>query len=220
MAADWRRAELSLLAGTFLFRGTDPALVRRAAEDPRCTRETFPKGARLYSPRHFRRSLGVVLEGTVRVTKGRLVVSALGPGELFGAAALFHSRDRYETTLTARTPCTAAFLPQDLVEELLGESRVLCRNYIGYLSDRIHFLNRRIEGLTTPGAVGKLSRYLLEEGRRGGELSCCATELARRLDVSRASLYRAFEELEAAGAIRREGKRLFLLDREGLEARL
>ena len=205
MAADWRGEELSLLAGTFLFRGTDPALVRRAAEDPRCTRETFPKGARLYSPRHFRRSLGVV---------------ALGPGELFGAAALFHSRDRYETTLTARTPCTAAFLPQDLVEELLGESRALCRNYIGYLSDRIHFLNRRIEGLTTPGAVGKLSRYLLEEGRRGGELSCCATELARRLDVSRASLYRAFEELEAAGAIRREGKRLLLLDREGLEARL
>lgn len=38
--------------------------------------------------------------------------------------------------------------------------------------------------------------------------------------MSRASLYRAFEELEAAGAIRREGKRLLLLDREGLEARL
>ena len=216
MGAGWSEEERALLAGTFLFRNAGRDIVERTAADPRCTREQFPKGGRIYSPRQFRRSLGVVLAGELRVTKGKLVVSILRPGELFGEAALFHTRNRYETTITAKTACTAAFLPQELVEELLGESRTVCGNYIRYLSERIHFLNRKIEGLTTPGAAGKLARYLLEEDRKGGAAVCSATELARRLDVSRASLYRAFEALESAGILQREGKRLLLLDRAAL----
>ena len=43
-------------------------------------------------------------------------------------------------------------------------------------------------------------------------------ELARRLDVSRASLYRAFDTLERAGAIRRTGKRIEVLSTAELEA--
>ena len=52
----------------------------------------------------------------------------------------------------------------------------------------------------------------------GGVLSCTATELARRLDVSRASLYRAFDALERTGAIRRTGKRIEVLSTAELEA--
>lgn len=47
-------------------------------------------------------------------------------------------------------------------------------------------------------------------------MTCAATELAQRLDVSRASLYRAFEVLEGAGAIRRTGKLVQTADREAL----
>ena len=82
----WSSGELELLGNTFLFRGVERAVVLRAASDPRCSRESFTRGAQIYSPRRFRRSLGVILAGRVRVTKGELVVSTLGPGELFGAA--------------------------------------------------------------------------------------------------------------------------------------
>ena len=109
----WSPGELELLGNTFLFRGVERAAVLRAASDPRCSRESFTRGAQIYSPRRFRRSLGVILAGRVRVTKGELVVSTLGPGELFGAAALFHDRPDYETTLTALSPCSAAFFPQE-----------------------------------------------------------------------------------------------------------
>ena len=113
----WSSGELELLGNTFLFRGVERAVVLRAASDPRCSRESFTRGAQIYSPRRFRRSLGVILAGRVRVTKGELVVSTLGPGELFGAAALFHDRPDYETTLTALSPCSAAFFPQEQVAE-------------------------------------------------------------------------------------------------------
>ena len=97
-----------------------------------------------------------------------------------------YKRQDYETTLTALSPCSAAFFPQEQVAELLRDTPGAAANYIRYLSGRIHFLSRKIEGLTAPGAAGKLARCLLAEG---GVLSCTATELARRLDVSRASLY-------------------------------
>ena len=156
----------------------------------------------------------VLLEGRARVTKGELVVSTLERGDLFGAAALYNRRTRYETTITALEDCAAAFFPQELVSRLMAESPAACANYIRYLSERIHFLSRKVEGLTAPSVTGKLARWLLETGRTEGR--CPATELSHRLDVSRASLYRAFEVLEGAGAIRRTGKLVQTADREAL----
>ena len=102
-----------------------------------------------------------------------------------------------------------------LVAGLLDDCTPFRRSYIAYLSERIHFLSRKVEGLTAPSVTGKLARWLLETGRT--EVRCPATELSHRLDVSRASLYRAFEALEAAGAIRRTGKTIAILDRRVLE---
>lgn len=217
MAKGWSRREQALLAGTFLFQGVPEEVVRQAAEDPACTREEFAKGEDIYSPKRFRRSLGVVLKGTAQVRKGELLVSTLGRGDLFGAAALFHSRAEFETTITAKEPCRAAFFPQEQVARLMSGSPAVCGNYIRYLSGRIHFLNRKIEALSAPGAERKLCLYLLRESRTGGTVLCTATDLARALDVSRASLYRAFEALEAKGAIRRAGKCVTVVDREKLE---
>lgn len=209
MDSVWLEGELQVLSGTALFRGIGGGELLETARDPRCSRETFPKGTEIYSPLRFRRSLGCLLSGTARVTKGPLVVSTLSPGALFGAAALFNGREDYETTITACSSCTAAFFPQEVVAELVNRSPDACRNYLEYLSDRIHFLNRKIEGLASSGAAEKLRRCLLAEG---GAVTCSATELARRLDVSRASLYRAFEELEREGYIRREGKTVTALN--------
>lgn len=207
--------ERTLLAGTFLFRDAPREAVELARTDPRALRRRAARGEVLYDPRHFQRSLGVVLEGRIQVNKGPLIMSVLGPGELFGAAALFNDRPDYATTLTARTNCRILFLPQEDVDRLLGEEPLLRRNYLRYLSGRIRFLSGRLGALAQTGAEGKLARYLLSSGEPS--VHAPATDLAKRLGLSRASLYRAFEALESAGLIRREGKTVFVLDRGGLE---
>lgn len=214
----WSAEELALLARTPPFQGLAEDRLRQTTEEAACFRQTYEKEEIIYSPKDFRRSLGFLLKGRARVTKGELVVSTLEEGGLFGAAALFSGSGDYETTITALSPCTVAFFPEPVVAGLLAEVPDFCLNYIRYLSGRIHFLSRRLGGLTAPGSVGKLSRYLLEEADGSGAASCPATELARRLDVSRATLYRAFEELERAGAVRRQGKTIMILDRSALEA--
>ena len=181
--------------------------------------ESFSSGEPIYRPDDFRRSLGVLLSGQVRVTKSPLTVSVLQPGSLFGAAALYNEAPDYATTLTALSPCTALLIPQEILDRLLGEYPQLRQNYLRYLSGRIRFLSARLQALAAGGAEGKLSRYLLEN-LQDDKLVCSATELSRRLGISRASLYRAFDTLEASGLICRQGKTICVPDPAALGSTL
>lgn len=206
------REEISLLAACPLFRGVDGDLLGSLTELEGAGLVQFDSGV-VYSPRHFRRSLGVVLSGQLQVTKGSLAVSVLEPGDLFGAAALYSDEPEFATTITAKGSSRCLMLEQALVDRLLAEHGQIRENYLRYLTGRIRFLSGRLQTLAQPGVEGKLARYLLA----GGGSSCPATELCQRLGVSRASLYRAFAALEDGGLIRRTGKTITVIDPAGLE---
>lgn len=203
--AELTAEEMALLSRCPLLLGAEDALVRRVAGTEDAWVRDFDTGEVLYQPHRFLRCLGLLLAGQVRVTNGTLSVSTLEAGELFGAAALYNDAPDYATTLTAHTPCRAIFFPQAAVDRMLGEEAVLRRNYLRYLSGRIRFLSGRLQSVTQAGAEGKLARYLLANAPEGS-VSISATDLARRLGLSRASLYRAFESLEKAELIQRTGK--------------
>ena len=215
--AEHEEALLELLEGTFLFQGA-PETAQAALADPRVLRRTAAKGEVIYDPRHFQRCLGVVLEGSVQVSKGALIMSVLKRGDLFGAAALFYQRPDYATTLTARSPCRLLFFPQALVEEWMERWPQVGRSYVTYLSQRIWFLSGKIDALTAGTAGRKVAQYLLaHEGEGRVELDCSLTGLAGRLGVSRASLYRALDDLRDRGAIAHRGRTIRILDQAALE---
>lgn len=208
--------ELDILGGTFLFRGYSGEELASLFERLTFTCTDFPKGARLFSPESFRKELGVVLRGKIQVTKGSggLVVSNLTAGDLFGAAALFNEEEVYVSTLIAKTPCRVLFLPQEEVQSLLdGENRARW-NYIRYLSGRIRFLSDKVDSLIQSTGEKKLASYLLHQMGEGGAvtLDCSMTELAARLKIGRASLYRELTKLEEEGILRREGKTITILN--------
>lgn len=213
-----RAALTGLLARTFLFRDVPEEAAEAVLSDSRAIRQQAEKGEVIYDPSHFRRCLGVVLEGTVQVNKGTLIMSVLRQGDLFGAAALFHQRPDYATTLTARSRCSLLLLPQELIEEWMERWPQVGRNYVTYLSQRIWFLSGKIDALTAGTAGRKLAQYLLAHEEDGGvKLDCSVTGLAGRLGVSRASLYRALDELRDQGAISHRGRTIHILDQKVLE---
>ena len=176
---------------------------------------TVARGGVVYGPGRFRRCLGVVLRGRIEVRRESILMAALSAGDVFGAAALFNDSPDYPTTLTALTRCEALLIPQDCVRRLLWECGPFAEDYAVYLSGRIQFLSRRLEAVSAGPAEGKLARYLL--GAQTDSLTLSATQLCQRLGVGRATLYRAFEALEQAGGIAREGKTIRILRREALE---
>ena len=212
-------AERARLAETFLFRGAPPEAVELARTDPRTLRQENGKGGVIYAPHAFRRCLGVVLEGRVQVNKARSSRSVLEPGICFGAAALSNDRAdlRHHPSPTAHP--AGSPLPQAYeVEELMVRFPEVGRNYVAYLSGRICFLSGKIDALTAGSAERKVAQYLLSRLEGGWvELDCSAAGLARRLGVSRASLYRALDALAGRGVLRREGRRVQVLQPDALE---
>lgn len=206
--------DIRRLSEHWLFRDVEPEPMARLLSG--AERLTVPRGHTVYTPHRFRRCLGVLLQGRIRVSKDALVVSTLAAGDVFGAAALFTDSEGYATTLTALTDCELVLLPQENVARLLRESPEFAENYVRYLSGRIQFLSSRLDAVSAGSAERKLAQYLLSAAGETDCVSMSATQLSARIGVGRATLYRAFETLERDGVIRREGKHIHILCREKL----
>lgn len=204
--------ERERLRDSFLFRGVPGEGLDWALEQSR--KEAAPRGAVLYTPRHFHRSLGLVLSGKVRVTRGELFVGNLEPGEWFGAAALFNEREEYPSTLTALVDCEVLFLPQEAVTELMERWPRVGLNYVHYLSERICFLSDRLNSLAAGTAEEKVEQFLRRSADPDGVVRVPATAIAQALGLGRASVYRAFECLEERGVLTRDHKKFIIQSKE------
>ena len=205
--------ETELVSKTELFRGSPPRVLTRILAVSDCTAAEYEKNEVVYDKTNFYRSLGIVLEGRLRVTKENadkrpIVMSTLQRGAIFGAAALFNSEPEYATKITAIERSRVLFLPQRLVKRMIEREPDIAENYIRYLSERILFLNRKIYFLTAGTAEQRLAGFLLDNLAVGefSEMPMTMHRLADALNMSRASLYRAFDELTASGAVSKQGK--------------
>lgn len=217
--------DLCIISSCFLFSG-EVALAERALRDELCFMRTYSKKDIIYDVNAYHREIGLILEGTVEVSKqspegGRFVMNVLSAESLFGAAALFNDAAEYVTRLTAKTECRIVFFSQELMRKLMRENHAVAENYIAFLSDRIHFLNDKISGLLVGSTGGALRRWLREnargaDGKVSVYLSMGMSGLAGRLNMGRASLYRSFDELEDAGIIKRNGRDVTILCPEKL----
>lgn len=205
--------ETELVLKTELFRGSPPGVLTRILAVSDCTAAEYEKNDVVYDKTNFSRSLGIVLEGRLRVTKENadkrpIVMSTLQRGAMFGAAALFNSEPEYATKITAIEHSRVLFLPQRLIKRMIEREPEIAENYIRYLSERILFLNRKIYFLTAGTAEQRLAGFLLDNLAVGefSEMPMPMHRLADALNMSRASLYRAFDELTASGAVSKQGK--------------
>ena len=164
---------------------------------------------------------GLILKGGAVVTsvddRRKLLLRKFTAGDIFGVAALFSTAAPI-SALTAKGRTEVLFLPEAAVFELLSRDDAFLRRYLGCLSNRIGYLNRKIMYLTAGSAERKLAVYLDAYGENRFTLTENLSALADMLDLARASLYRAFDRMEADGCIRRCGTCITVLDRDKLSA--
>ena len=177
------------------------------------------KGEVIFTPTRFRRSLAVLLSGRATVCKRegerRILIGTLTPGGMFGMAAVFYEAESYPTEIQALSACRILFLSQEWLAAAFAAEPALTRNYIALLSERIHFLSRRLEAFAAGDCREKLLRCLsgfYQEGETSFLLPFSLTRLAEMLGSGRASLYRALSALEEEGVFSREGRCFTVLD--------
>lgn len=157
----------------------------------------------------YRRALGLVLEGSAQVKKERMLLSVHRKGDYFGLVTLYAPADYYASEIEALTPCRVLFLPKLAVDRMLRDYPKAAMELIGYLSERVYYLNARLDTVTAGTAARRLECHLrsIAVMDEGGRLICPVTSrtaLAKALGMGRASLYRAMDELERQEIIARE----------------
>ena len=182
---------------------------------------SYENGECIFSPQAFERALAFLLEGKAVAVKtnagGDVAVSRFQPGSLFGLAALFAEDEPYASEIrVVSRKALVVFVPQETVAEILSASPEASLAYIRLLSQKIRFLNAKLDAFTAPNALAKLSLFLAEQN--GSKLSMLA--LANTLNISRMTLYRALDELTKDGSIQRSGKTVTVTDRAKLLSHL
>ncbi len=216
--------QLSTLRHAAVFYAVPMSTIEKIAASPDCEIRSYSKSQLVYGKTEFARSLGIVLSGSLRVTKsgegGRtIIMSTLSQGSVFGAAALFTEQPEYAADIRAVSDAQIVFFTQRLVQRMMRFDPQIALNYVKYLSERIRFLNKKLYFLSSGTAEQRLASFLLDNLPEGGEseLPMPLNKLSLALNVSRASLYRAFDALGEEGAIEKNGKSIRTNDAERLK---
>ena len=161
--------------------------------------DTYEKGQVVCAPCTASRGLGIIIKGRLEIEAGQNPVSMrqMEAPDVFGAAALFGGGE-YVSTMRAATNVSIIYVPQERLTALMQSNFTVAQNYINFLSEKVRFLNYRIENFTAGSSSASLWDHLVRLADTEGSIPAPAnmSRLAKTLNMGRTSLYRAVEELE------------------------
>lgn len=176
---------------------------------------SFEQGEVITGGEKFENALGIPASGKLRVERRdgdkSVLLNVIESGGCFGASTMFGGGGA-STVITAASRSSVVFVSEAAMRELISENEDVRMSYIAFLSDRIRFLNSKIQAFTGGSSLDRLRAEIEKGADENGVFRVPGyAELARRLDIGRASLYRSLDALEEDGTIKRDGKDIILL---------
>lgn len=175
--------------------------------------------------------LFLLLSGAVRIvaegSEGReITLALLTDGNFFGDMALLDGHPRSASAI-ALDDCDILVLRQSDLFEVLERSPASVRRLLAFLSERLRRANERIHDLSLLTVRQRLAGVLRDVALREGEpaedgillpSSINHRVLAETLSTSRETVSREIAELRTRGLVAQNGRRIRVLDAEGLKA--
>ncbi len=198
----------------FLFEGLNPQETEKANTyfgKPM----PFLKGDELYKLGY----IGFLISGKASVKRKSgndklITVRNMLSGEIFGSVSIFGDWKGGLSSILAEGDGSVAYIDEERFKALLFDFPQISLNYISFLSDRLRFLNRKLDIFTAGSTESKLYEFLLSSADSNGcaKITISMSELANRLNVGRSSLYRDIESLISSGLITRENN-VFIINK-------
>lgn len=184
------------LSSSELFRGVDPSAIRRSFI------LEFKRGDPVSEVQNGVECVGVIISGGIAVESGEgSSVSVMKRGGEFGICNIF-VRENMPTNLKARVGSRVLFIPKEEFARLLGVDSGLMYRYVRLCNEKMLYLAERLRLISIPDCTERLLYYLSAKAVDGRlKLNVPKDELARQLGISRSSLFRAMNRLEAEGKI-------------------
>lgn len=191
-------------------------------------RRTLAQGEVLFHRGEIPSGFHVLVSGQVKLAfssaKGtEKIVDVIAPGMSFGEAVMFMNQP-YPVFAEALCDSELVTVNQRAIFSLIEKQPDFARKLLAGLSLRLHTLVRDVETYTLRSSAQRVISHLLQQAldapSEGGHplvvLTVSKQVLASRLNITPETLSRVFHELAESGLIAVHGKRIRLLDPDGL----
>ncbi len=156
--------------------------------------------------------IGIILSGSATVKRNNdigdsITIRTMYSGELFGAVSILGEWKNGMSSIIANESCNILYINEQTFTKILKQYPQISINYIKFLTEKIRFLNRKLDAFTAKSTEERLYEFLLSQADNKNNviLPFGMAELARRLNVGRTSIYRDIESLQSKGLILRNG---------------
>ena len=219
--------DYTVLENSTLFQGVEANVLRGYLEETPHHIQCYDKEETIFHLMNPALRIGIILKGRVEAQKSfpngsQVNVSVRGPGEMIGPAAVFSKSQRYPCDIVALEPATLMMLRKEDLLSLMQKDVQILKNFTTEIASATYMLQQRLELLSYNGIAQKAAFWLLMQVRQTGktavQIPASMSRWAMIMNVSRPSLHREMKKLEEEGIIRYEGKNIYVLDPDGLQA--
>ncbi len=185
------------------------------------------KGSIVFSDGETANGFYVVADGTVKIYKLSMegkekILHIFGPAEPFGEVPVFAGAN-FPANAQAVTKSRLLFFPREAFVRLIIDTPSLCLNMLAVLSLRLRQFTDQIENLSLKEVPARLASYLLSLSKEQGieeevTLPISKGQLAGLLGTIPETLSRIFARMAQQELIVVTGRRIRLMDRDGIEA--
>jgi len=219
--------DYTVLENSTLFQGVEANVLRGYLEETPHHIQCYDKEETIFHLMNPALRIGIILKGRVEAQKSfpngsQVNVSVRGPGEMIGPAAVFSKSQRYPCDIVALEPATLMMLRKEDLLSLMQKDVKILQNFTSEIASATYMLQQRLELLSYSGIAQKAAFWLLMQVRQTGktavQIPASMSRWAMIMNVSRPSLHREMKKLEEEGIIRYEGKNIYVLDPDGLQA--
>ena len=206
----------------FIFKEMSEESIKEALRLSEYTLGRYKTNEKIFDSDNFKHSIAFILNGKVSVYKSnakrKTLLSQLKTGNSFGAASLFGDTEKFPTSIYANSDCNIMFITQEKMSLLIRKFPQISINYICFLSDRIRFLNDKINSFAATSAEEKTAKFLLDNSQEDKiKTQLNMTQISSLLGIGRASLYRILSCCESLGAIERKDSTIIIKDNQKLK---
>ncbi len=219
-------ADEKSLSGISLFEGLDEADIRNL--ESRCRWRRYRDGERVLDSGSASRDVYFVVSGVVSIVNfslsGKEVTLATAKaGSYFGELAAIDNQPR-SASVVAVDDSLIAIMPAQTFIDLLNSHAEVTFRVAKRLAEIVRLSDQRIMELSTLAATQRVYAELLRMAEPDAAVPGLwvirplppVREIASRVSTTRETAARALAQLYPTGLVRRKGRSLYLMDREGL----
>ena len=193
---------------------------------PEIQQRSYAPRARIVNAGQYADGLYVLVAGRVKLLfddgEGReLIAASIGPNEFFGELGVLEAQP-CAASVDAQEACEVLFVPRkallDCVEHNAAAAMAMLRTVVMRLDDA----HRKMAALALSDVYGRVARALLDTGREvDGEwyVDVGSEQVAAMVGASREMVSRVLKDMVAKGFVRRQKRKLIVVDRISLAHR-